>query len=145
MVIYEWKDYQYLGKVTSETDDYLPVSGRAAPYPRHAHEPVSRRRTYAPPMLCEVASVIPPISVALFSICQLGSLSKTLHSGPQESRSLRAKEAPAETFRRVRPVSIPTLVPPVSSNIMNRYSISSAKPGIIALVCYFTVCERSGD
>ncbi|KAF8506739.1 lung seven transmembrane receptor-domain-containing protein [Russula emetica] len=24
MVIYEWKDYQYLGKVTSETDDYLP-------------------------------------------------------------------------------------------------------------------------
>ena len=26
MVIYEWKDYQYLGKVTSEIDDYLPVS-----------------------------------------------------------------------------------------------------------------------
>ncbi|KAI0267235.1 lung seven transmembrane receptor-domain-containing protein [Russula aff. rugulosa BPL654] len=24
MVIYEWKDYQFLGKVTSETDDYLP-------------------------------------------------------------------------------------------------------------------------
>ncbi|KAI0068150.1 hypothetical protein BV25DRAFT_1793885 [Artomyces pyxidatus] len=24
MVIYEWKDYQYLGKVTSEIDDYLP-------------------------------------------------------------------------------------------------------------------------
>ncbi|KAF8481985.1 lung seven transmembrane receptor-domain-containing protein [Russula ochroleuca] len=24
MVIYEWKDYQYLGKVTSETDEYLP-------------------------------------------------------------------------------------------------------------------------
>jgi hypothetical protein len=30
MVIYEWKDYQFLGKVTSETDDYLPVSVRAA-------------------------------------------------------------------------------------------------------------------
>ncbi|KAI0052524.1 hypothetical protein FA95DRAFT_1580094 [Auriscalpium vulgare] len=24
MVIYEWKDYQYLGKLTSETDDFLP-------------------------------------------------------------------------------------------------------------------------
>ncbi|KAI0308170.1 lung seven transmembrane receptor-domain-containing protein [Multifurca ochricompacta] len=24
MVIYEWNDYQYLGKVTSETDEYLP-------------------------------------------------------------------------------------------------------------------------
>ncbi|KAI0257174.1 lung seven transmembrane receptor-domain-containing protein [Lactifluus subvellereus] len=24
MVIYEWSDYQYLGKVTSETDEYLP-------------------------------------------------------------------------------------------------------------------------
>lgn len=26
MVIYEWKDYQYLGKVTFDTDEYLPVS-----------------------------------------------------------------------------------------------------------------------
>jgi hypothetical protein len=39
MVIYEWKDYQYLGKVTSKTDEYLPVSVRAAQYPRHTHEP----------------------------------------------------------------------------------------------------------
>jgi hypothetical protein len=38
MVIYEWKDYQYLGKVTSETDDYLPVSVHAVQYPRYAHE-----------------------------------------------------------------------------------------------------------
>lgn len=26
MVIYEWKDVNYLGTVTSETDDSLPVS-----------------------------------------------------------------------------------------------------------------------
>lgn len=26
MVIYEWKDVKYLGTVTSETDDSLPVS-----------------------------------------------------------------------------------------------------------------------
>jgi hypothetical protein len=123
---------------------------------------VSRRRMYAPPTLCEVASVIHPVSVALFSICQLGSLSKTPHSGLQESRSLVAKEAlatrqvkgvgsileeaqhlyetgvlqlSAETFRRVRLVPTPTLVPPVSSYIMNRYNISSTKLGIIALVC----------
>jgi hypothetical protein len=123
---------------------------------------VSRRRMYAPPTLCEVDSVIHPVSVALFSICQLGSLSKTPHSGLQEWRSLGAKEAPATrqvkgvgsileeaqhlyetgvlqlpavTLRRVKPVPTPTLVPPVSSYIMNRYSILSTKLGIIALVC----------
>jgi hypothetical protein len=119
MVIYEWKDYQYLGKVTSETDDYLPVSVR----PRSTRDTlmslVSRKRMYAPPTLCEVASVMHPVSVALFSICQLKCLSKTLLSGLQESRSLEAKEALAtrqvkETFRHVRPVPTPTLVPPVS-------------------------------
>ncbi|SRR6266702_4718771 len=26
MIIYEWCDYKYLGKVTSEIDEYLPVS-----------------------------------------------------------------------------------------------------------------------
>ena len=26
MVIYEWSDYKYLGKVTSKEDDFLPVS-----------------------------------------------------------------------------------------------------------------------
>jgi len=36
MVIYEWKDYQYLGKVTSEIDE-LPVSIVLCEYPRHAH------------------------------------------------------------------------------------------------------------
>jgi hypothetical protein len=39
MVIYEWKDYQYLGKVTSETDEYLPVSVHAVLYSLHTHEP----------------------------------------------------------------------------------------------------------
>ena len=27
MVIYEWTDMTYLGKVTSHTDEYMPVSG----------------------------------------------------------------------------------------------------------------------
>ena len=37
MVIYEWKDVKYLGKVTSETDDSLPVSDArvAASQPTH--------------------------------------------------------------------------------------------------------------
>jgi len=135
MIIYEWKDYQYLGKVTSETDEYLPVSVHVAHTRDTLMSLVSRRRMYAPPTLCEVAIAIHPVSVALFSICQRESLSKIPHSGPQESRSLGAKEALAETFRRVRPVPTSTLVPPVSSYIMNRYSISSAKLGIIALVC----------
>ena len=37
MVIYEWKDYQYLGKVTSKSEEYLPVSIVPCEYPRHAH------------------------------------------------------------------------------------------------------------
>jgi hypothetical protein len=153
MVIYEWKDYQYLGKVTSETDEYLPVSIHMRNTRDTLMSLVSRRRMYAPLTLCEVASVTHPVSVVLFSICQLGSLLKTPHSGLQESRSLGAKEAlptrqeaphlhqtgvlqlSAEMFRRVRPVPTPTLVPPLSSYIMNRYSISSAKLGIIASVC----------
>lgn len=28
MVIYEWKDMPYLGKVTSQTDEFMPVSDR---------------------------------------------------------------------------------------------------------------------
>ena len=32
MVIYEWKDMQYLGKVTSYVDDMLPVSADAIEY-----------------------------------------------------------------------------------------------------------------
>ena len=162
MVIYEWKDYQYLGKVTSETDEYLPVSVMLCNTRDTLMSLVSRRRMYAPLTLCEVASVMHPVSVALFSICQLGSLSKTPHSGPPESHSLGTKEAlatrqvkgagsileeaphlhktgelqlSAETFRRVRPVPTPTLVLPVSSYTMNRYSISSAKLGTIASVC----------
>lgn len=135
MVIYEWKDYQFLGKVTSETDEYLPVSVSVANTRDTLMSLVSRRRMCAPPMLCEVASAMRPVSVALFSIYQMGSLSKTPHSGLQESRFLRATEALAENSRRVRAVPIPTLVPPVSSYIMNQYSISSAKLDTIALVC----------
>ncbi len=32
MVVYEWRDMQYLGKVTSEDDDYLPVSEPLSAY-----------------------------------------------------------------------------------------------------------------
>ena len=128
---------------------------------------VSRRRMYVPPTLCEESSVMHPTSVALFSTCQPGSLSKTRRSGPQESRSLGAitmqqvktfgitlQETPhlhqasiprpsAETFKRVRPVSTPTRVRPDSSYIMNRYSISSAKLGTTASVCLYTICEEA--
>jgi hypothetical protein len=170
MVIYEWKDYQYLGKVTSETDDYLPVSILLCMYRDTLMSLVSRRRMYVPQMLFEVDSVVDPVSVALFSTCQLGSLSKTLRSGPQESRFLRAKEALAvqlaktfgiilqetphlrrasilrpseETFKPVRLASIPTPVPPGFSYIMNRYSISSAKPDTTASVCLYTICKET--
>ena len=39
MVIYEWSDYQYLGKVTSEIDEYLPVSSSVSPIPQPVHTP----------------------------------------------------------------------------------------------------------
>ena len=39
MVIYEWSDYQYLGKVTSEIDEYLPVSFSVSPVPQPVHTP----------------------------------------------------------------------------------------------------------
>jgi hypothetical protein len=165
MVVYEWEDYQYLGKVTSETDEYLPVSSNTVQVRDTLMSLVSRRRMYVPPTLCEVASVVHPVSVALFSTCQLGNLLKTLRSGPQESRSLIAmrpaktfgtilRETPhlhrasilrpsAETFKRVRLVSIPIPVPPASSFIVNQYSISSEKQGTTALVClYISVKKR---
>lgn len=169
MVIYEWNDYQYLGKVTSETDDYLPVSIILCMYRDTLMSLVSRKRMYVPQMLCEVASVVDPVSVALFSTCQPGNLLKILRSGPQESRSPRAKEAlavrlaktfgtilqetphlrrasilrpSAETFKHVRLASILTPVPPDSSYTMNRYSISSAKPGTTASVCLYTILKK---
>ena len=39
MVIYEWSDYQYLGKVTSEIDEYLPVSFCLLLVPQRVHDP----------------------------------------------------------------------------------------------------------
>jgi hypothetical protein len=170
MVIYEWKDYQYLGKVTSETDDYLPVSIILCIYRDTLMSLVSRRRMYVPQMLCEVASVVDPVSVASFSTCRLENLLKTLRSGPQESRSQETKEAlamrlaktfgtilqetphlrrasilrpSAEPFKRVKLVSILTPVPPNFSYIMNRYSISFAKLGTTASVCLYTIREEA--
>ncbi|THH19061.1 hypothetical protein EW146_g2036 [Bondarzewia mesenterica] len=43
MVIYEWKDSPYLGKVTSETDDSLPVSYHAVQLAAHPFGPNGHR------------------------------------------------------------------------------------------------------
>lgn len=49
MVIYEWKDVKYLGKVTSETDDSLPVSDVRVDTPTALSRPfhISRKPTSA--------------------------------------------------------------------------------------------------
>ena len=49
MVVYEWKDVKYLGKVTSETDDSLPVSDAdVAVSTAHLWPPhISRKPTFA--------------------------------------------------------------------------------------------------
>jgi hypothetical protein len=75
MVIYEWGDYHYLGKVTSEIDDYLPVSIRAMPVlaKRALMSLVSRKRMYAPQTLCELTSASHPILATSSSTCQLAS------------------------------------------------------------------------
>jgi hypothetical protein len=94
MVIYEWKDYQYLGKVTSKTDEYLPVS-IVLPSDRNTLICLaSRRHMYAPPMLYEGVFAVHPTSVALFSTCQTGSQLRTPRFGPRESHSLGAKAVP---------------------------------------------------
>jgi hypothetical protein len=48
---------------------------------------------YVPPTLCEAASAVHPILVALFSTCRLRNLSRTPRSGPRESPSPGAKES----------------------------------------------------
>jgi hypothetical protein len=94
MVIYEWKDYQYLGKVTSKTDEYLPVS-IVLPSGRNTLICLaSRRHMYAPPMLYEGVFAVHPTSVALFSTCQTGSQLRTPRFGPRESHSPGAKAVP---------------------------------------------------
>jgi hypothetical protein len=164
MVIYEWSDYHYLGKVTSEIDDYLPVSTRAMPVlATHAlMSLVSRKRMYAPQTLCESASANHPILVTSSSTCQLVNPSRIPPSGLQEWPFLAAKSTRAtrqvkafgtilreilhphqasmllrftEVLRRVRSSSTPTPVPLGCSYIVNRYNISSAKLVTTALVC----------
>ena len=58
MVIYEWKDMAYLGKVTSQDDEYMPVSrpSRIPVYARDANG-CSRRPTSVHQTLYEEASV----------------------------------------------------------------------------------------
>ena len=74
MVIYEWKDMQYLGKVTSMVDDMLPVSdpSRVPTCLRYLTH-CSRRHTYARPTLSEVASATTHSSAASSSTSQKGS------------------------------------------------------------------------
>ncbi len=125
---------------------------------------------YAPQTPCEGVSAIHLISATSSSTCQMASPSKTPRSGPRESPFPGAKEAlttqqakafgtipqeiphphqanthlpPVEVFKRVRQASIPTLVPLDCSYITNRYSISSTKPGITALVCLSFVYKQS--
>ena len=58
MVIYEWGDMAYLGKVTSTAND-MPVSAPSLASATHAHLATrSRRHTSAHPTLSKVASVI---------------------------------------------------------------------------------------
>jgi len=145
MVIYEWKDYQYLGKVTSKTEEYLPVS-IVLPSGRDTLICLaSRRHTYVLPMLYEGVFAVHPTSVALFSTCQPGSQSRTPRFGPRESHSPRAKAVPvirqANVFKHVKLLSAPTLVPPKPSHIMNRFNISSVKQDITASVCRYAICK----
>ena len=145
MVIYEWKDYQYLGKVTSKTDEYLPVS-IVLPSGRDTLICLaSRRHTYVPPMPYEVVFALHPTSVALFSTCQPGSQLRTPRFGPRESHSPRPKAVPvirqANVFKRVKLLSAPTPVPPKPSHIMNQFNISSVKQDITASVCQDAICK----
>lgn len=52
MVIYEWQDVKYLGKVTSKVDDLLPVSISYYRTNVHIYNNTmdSRRRMFAHPM-----------------------------------------------------------------------------------------------
>jgi hypothetical protein len=162
MVIYEWGDYHYLGKVASETVDHLPVSISHAATRHALMSRVSRRRMFAPQMLCEVASAAHPISVTSSSTCQLVRLWRIPRSGLQEWLFRRAKVALAtrrvkafgkilkeilhphranihlhfiEISVHVRLVRTPTPVPLGCWYITNRYNILSAKPATTALVC----------
>lgn len=61
MVIYEWKDVKYLGKVTSYIDDYFPVSFFSLQLCYSDNlRPHSRRHMFAPPMLSGVGSATDP-------------------------------------------------------------------------------------
>jgi hypothetical protein len=57
MVIYEWSDAPYLGKVTSQEDDYLPV--RQLLWPMISSNSVqSRKHTCAQLVLLPTASAL---------------------------------------------------------------------------------------
>lgn len=68
MVVYEWADMRYLGKVTSMVDDYLPV--RTSPRSDRVSDcnmnELSRRHTSARPTRCAGASARRHNSADLF-------------------------------------------------------------------------------
>ena len=88
MVIYEWGDVDYLGKVTSVAND-LPVSllcHRDAK--RVQANEVSRKHTSAPPMQFGEPSVTTLNSVTLSLIYQRANQSMRQASGQRGLRSL---------------------------------------------------------
>lgn len=58
MVIYEWGDYEMLGKVTSMTEEGLPVRvpRASAAAPESLTNTISRKHTFARQMQLEAAS-----------------------------------------------------------------------------------------
>ncbi len=86
---------------------------------------------YAPQTPCEGVSAIHLISATLSSTYQMASPSKTPRSGPRESPFPGAKEA------------LTTQQAKAFGTIPQEISISSAKPGITALVCLSFVYKQS--
>lgn len=85
MVVYEWKDMSYLGKVTSQEDEFMPVSCPSR-MPTCARDANNHRRRHmsARLMQSEGASVTPHNSAASSSTFQRGSRSTRPASGRPE-------------------------------------------------------------
>jgi hypothetical protein len=89
MVIYEWKDVEYLGKIASEVDDTLPVSPLLALASVLIHLSLNtwRKYTFAPANRPAVASATRASWASSSSIYRRASPSTTLPSTPPRSSS----------------------------------------------------------
>jgi hypothetical protein len=73
MVVYEWRDANYLGKITSMTDDSLPVSLTfICLILQDSYTICSRKRTSAQRMLLLVDFAVRKTWVALFLTYRMG-------------------------------------------------------------------------